>query len=480
MISMHNNIAADAARRYLGKVTHRQRSALGELSTGLRVHRAHQGAAELAISEQLKANLRSTAQAQRNAMDGISAMQIADGALNEVHALLGRMRELAVHSANGTLGSTERGMLDTEFQQLKKEVKRIALVTTFGESKLLVQQQVDVGFVVDASASMGGLLNTLKSSVSDFRNTFVSLGFDVDFALAAVNTARDGTDGVARLSNFEDGSFETQLNAFTLNGGSMDPYSALLNTSGEADVSGSAEPDAFSWRRGSERVMIYLTDTGREAQLITTTEGAVATALADRGIKVHVIGPRNANDEDDAVPGSDLDGLASGTGGTYFATGGATGANIPDSLDGIVQDLSDLLGTAPISLQVDIGAASAHQMETGLPIDSRPAALGIQDSSVGTVEDALNALAEIDTAIEVTSTNRANIGAQMRSLEVTVTNLAQRQEGQASAISTLVDADIADATARLAKTNILSQLGVSVLAQAQSLQRDMVLSLLSF
>jgi len=110
---------------------------MARLSSGLRINQASDDAAGLAISEKLRATVRGLAQAQRNANDGISMLQTAEGALNEVSDMLIRMRELSVESANGTLGSQERSALNDEFTQLRQEINRIADVTEFAGTKLL-------------------------------------------------------------------------------------------------------------------------------------------------------------------------------------------------------------------------------------------------------------------------------------------------------------------------------------------------------
>lgn len=110
---------------------------LEKLSTGLRVNRASDDAAGLAISENLRTQVRGVAQAQRNAMDGISAMNIAEGAANEISSLLQRMRELAIQAANDTLTDTERAYTDQEFQALDDEIDRIAAVTNYNGQDLI-------------------------------------------------------------------------------------------------------------------------------------------------------------------------------------------------------------------------------------------------------------------------------------------------------------------------------------------------------
>jgi flagellin len=117
---------------------------VARLSSGMRINNAADDAAGLGISENLKADIRSYAQAQRNANDGISMSQVAEGAMNEVQGIVSRMRELGVQSANSTLGATERGYIQTEFTQLKNEIDRISSVTEFNGQKL-----------IDGSASAG-------------------------------------------------------------------------------------------------------------------------------------------------------------------------------------------------------------------------------------------------------------------------------------------------------------------------------------
>jgi len=131
------NIAAiNAQRNLLGSQTQIQ-SSLEKLASGSRINKAADDAAGLAISENLKAQIRSTRQANRNANDGISMVQTAEGGLNEIGNIVVRMRELGVQAASDTVSNVERGFIDKEIQQLKEELQRISKVTTWGETKLL-------------------------------------------------------------------------------------------------------------------------------------------------------------------------------------------------------------------------------------------------------------------------------------------------------------------------------------------------------
>ncbi len=131
------NVQALAAQRYLGINTANTNRSLERLSSGSRINRAGDDAAGLAISEKLKANVRSLKQATRNANDGVSMIQVAEGAMNEVSNILIRMRELSIQSSSDTLGDTDRGFIDKEMQALKAEVERIAKSTEFNGRKLL-------------------------------------------------------------------------------------------------------------------------------------------------------------------------------------------------------------------------------------------------------------------------------------------------------------------------------------------------------
>lgn len=143
-ISILTNTASLGAQRQLGKTQSALSSNISRLSSGLRITKASDDAAGLGISEKLTAQIRSLSQASRNANDGISLTQVAEGGMEQIQGIVTRMRELGVQAANGTLGAKERGFIETEFVELRTEIDRIANVTEFNGQKLL-----------DGSASAG-------------------------------------------------------------------------------------------------------------------------------------------------------------------------------------------------------------------------------------------------------------------------------------------------------------------------------------
>ena len=134
---INTNVASLQAQTSLNKVTRESQESFSKLSSGSRITKSADDAAGLAISEKMKAEIRSAQQANRNANDGISMVQVAEGGLNETSNILTRMRELAIQSASDTVGDTERGLANLEYQQLKSEMGRISEVTEFNGKKLL-------------------------------------------------------------------------------------------------------------------------------------------------------------------------------------------------------------------------------------------------------------------------------------------------------------------------------------------------------
>jgi flagellin len=181
MITINTNVAAINAQRNLSQTQARLEGNYGRLSTGYRINRSADDAAGLAISERFKSQIRSLAQAERNASDGISLTQTAEGAMNEMTGVLIRLRELAVQSANGTLGSTERQYLDDERLALTNEITRIANSTRFNGQSLLTG-----GFASGVSLQVG-LGGTLGAS-----------GFDtVDVTIASTTATDLGVSGLS-------------------------------------------------------------------------------------------------------------------------------------------------------------------------------------------------------------------------------------------------------------------------------------------
>lgn len=190
-LRVNTNTASLNAQRNLMNTTNNLSRSMERLSSGLRITRASDDAAGLAISERFRSEIRSLGQAQRNANDGISLLQIAEGALNESSSTLIRMRELAIQSANGTLGAAERTTLNNEFQDLLSEIDRVAAVTEFNGVTMLDGSAPTVTFQVGAN-------NTVNDQISvtgvDATGTGLAIDTEDITSMATAQTAIDSLD----------------------------------------------------------------------------------------------------------------------------------------------------------------------------------------------------------------------------------------------------------------------------------------------
>jgi len=246
-LRVNSNVASINAQRNLVNSTGNLQKSLQRLSSGLRITRAADDAAGLAISEGFRADIRSLSQAQRNANDGISLLQVGEGALNEVSSILIRQRELAIQAANGTLGDSERETLNTEFQDLLSEIDRIAAVTSFNGTNVLqgggsTTFQIGIDATsndrisiasVDARASQIGLVGDTISTVTQARAALSSL----DSAISEVASLR--------------ASFGTVQNR---GGGEPDPRRGLRERDGGADAKPGAAAGRHLGSRSGQRV----------------------------------------------------------------------------------------------------------------------------------------------------------------------------------------------------------------------------------
>jgi len=206
---INHNISSMTTQNAMFKVNRDLKLSLERLSTGLRVNRASDDAAGLGVSENLRTQVKGTAQAMRNAQDGIAALSIAEGAANEISDILQRMRELAVQSANDTLTSTERAYTDAEFQQLIDEIDRIAEVTNYNGMKLISSsgsssnERFGIGTTgsalwVDANAVYGSdsitiTIDTLSAEALSIDEATLSTQTD---AVAAIDSLDEAIDSV--------------------------------------------------------------------------------------------------------------------------------------------------------------------------------------------------------------------------------------------------------------------------------------------
>ena len=200
-IRINTNVSSINTRRHLANSTNAFNKSMEKLSSGLRINRAGDDAAGLAISESLKSDIRALDQASRNAADGISLVQTGEGALDEVSSILLRMKELAEQSLNGTLSNTDRGYLNSEFSALKDEIDRISEATDFNGVKLLdgnggsvaIQVGIGTGTSDTVAVDLGTARDTTQLGLSatiDSTSGATTAMDQIDSAISTVTSAR--------------------------------------------------------------------------------------------------------------------------------------------------------------------------------------------------------------------------------------------------------------------------------------------------
>lgn len=194
-LRINTNVTSLAAQRTLSVNNKDQANTLGKLSSGTRIVRSADDAAGLAISEKLKAQVRSTNQAERNANDGISMIQTAEGGLNEISNILIRLRELSVQSASDTVGDTERKFTDLEYQNLKQEMERISQVTEFNGKKLLNGEGDSYDFQIGINND--DFQDRISFDTELLNSSIGSLGVDG----LAVSSKEDAQNGLSAIDN---------------------------------------------------------------------------------------------------------------------------------------------------------------------------------------------------------------------------------------------------------------------------------------
>jgi flagellin len=491
MAVINTNTASLNSQRNLMGSNKTLESSLRRLSSGLRINSAKDDAAGLAIASRMSAQVRGLNQAVRNANDAISLAQTAEGALGESSNILRRIRDLAVQSANDTNSGSDRAALQQEVSQLQQELNRIANETEFNGKKLLdgsfVAQQFQVGananqtiavsmssakasaignqaYATDGSgnvATVGAALAangvtaqtlTVSGNVGRVEDIEVAIGATARDVAAAVNTrsAETGVTANARTSVTLSAVTEGEI-TFDLHGSNADdaPVTVAVNVSDSNDLSNFA--DAINSKAAQTGIVaISRGDTvelisaeGYDIRIANFSDGGANTATMDvTGMDDDNAGEPTTvevNTTDTSVTAMGLVNFASSEAYTVSTTAGNDTLLSADSMSSELQDVA----------QINIGS------QTG----------------------ANDAIGMVDGALGFINGLRAKLGAVQNRVESTVSNLNATAENLTAARSRIEDADFAKETAELARSQVLQQAGMAMLAQANALPQN-VLSLL--
>jgi flagellin len=402
MLSIRSNIASFDAQKNMNNTSNSLQKSMERLSSGFRINRAGDDAAGLAISEKLKAQVGGLMQAARNAGDGISMIQTAEGGMDEVQSMLQRMRELAVEAANDTLGKSERLNIGKELSALKLEANNVAARTKFNGIGLLA------GDLAGKSVTTGNLTTAGLGSTTASATGFSSTGHSIAVKIS------------------------------------------------ELDVSGALGGHTFSISGDTSAGTVTLTDTTtNETHTLTVSDPAAGESttfdFGDLGVSFTLTASSATADLSTADIVSDLKKAqvvktAAGTGPALLQSGANTG---------------ETTAVAVADVQLNGSNTTLKKVWTDV---------GTFSTDAGATQDNASKLIDtLDAALDHVSTERAKLGAAQNRLEHSISNLNSQAGNLDASNSRIRDVDVASESGAMARSNILMQAGVSVLAQANQM-----------
>lgn len=492
--TINTNIASLNAQRNLTTSQGALATSLQRLSSGLRINSAKDDAAGLAIASRFTTQIRGINQAVRNANDGISLAQTAEGSLSEVTANLQRIRELAVQAANATNSSSDRAALDQEVQQRLAEIDRIAQTTSFNGLKILdgsfgnaaFQVGANVGETISVSLSTSMRYTQIGKTADIVGGAVYSSALSVGqqgVGVVAANALNNnlsiavGTGSAVAVGVSSAGTHSAQT------AGSAYAKAAAINAAGIGGLTASADTT----------VALNYTTTATNGFALSINGTAVQTASTAAITGAQLATNINANASVTGVSASfaagvmtlsAVDGRNIVIAQTATATEGFQAATASNNTIGAALTFAagNVTATATGSIRLTaaevITVSGAGAVDAGLSATSY--ALGnsaLNSSSVTTAAAANTTISRVDAALNSVSSLRSNFGAIQNRFESTVTNLQMTSENLSASRSRVQDADFAEETAALTKNQILQQAGIAMLAQANALPQN-VLALL--
>jgi len=463
---INTNVAALNSYNQLKNTQGNLSKSLERLSSGKRINSAADDAAGLAISEKMNAQIRGLAQAQRNAQDSISMIQTAEGALKESHAILQRMRELSVQAANDTNTSDDRAEIQKEIDSLTAELTNIGETTEFNTKNLL-----------NGGAGLKTTVNTEQVGSTD--KDWASIqGGTADTTTGTVNIT-SATAAKAGSYQLTTATGSTASETISINGKSItyDASAAIgANTAANLKAVLNENADALGIKE--------VTDADLSGGTITI-ENAQEGSAYDLDISAGSTAISAATAINQSIAGTDAKITEATAGGDYVASGNQITITsgqfkgLELKLDGDAMSTTNTENDFNFdidsngSIQAQIGANEGQTMSISMN-DMRAEALGVNNIDVTSAENASNAITTINDAIQEVSSERSKLGAAQNRLEHITNNLNTSEENLTAAESRISDVDMAKEMMNFTKSQILSQAGTAMLAQANQLPQGVL------
>jgi len=491
-LTVNTNIASLNTQRNLQSSSNALSTSMQRLSTGSRINSAKDDAAGLQISNRLTSQINGLGVAVKNANDGISLAQTAEGAMQQSTNLLQRMRDLSLQSANGSNSTTERQALNQEVGQLKEELDRIANTTTFGGRKLLNGDFSNVKFQVGSQAN-----ETIGFSISS--TSAAKLGsneYKLDGTVAGklVQTATNGTTAVAATDNFKiaDAKGSTGAIAYSANATSKDIADAINTATAEAGVGVTAEVkneiEMSNFAAALQGGTVDLKINGKTVSVANFNGNDLSNLKnqvnsADAGVTAEFAVKDDGSLDKTKIVLTGKDDVSFSITAKDSAGAAVTGASFDVGINGAATASVDETDTANIAVGqvvlngVDSFSFSNASAEVFKTTGGSSSVKSVADIDISTVDGAQNSIDVIDAALKSIDTQRADLGAVQNRFDNTIANLTNISENVSAARGRIQDTDFAAETANLSKNQILQQAGTAILAQAKQLPQA-VLSLL--
>lgn len=529
MVVQHNLNAINANNKMNINVSGTKK-ATEKLSSGYQINRAGDNAAGLAISEKMRSQIRGLSQATKNANDGISLIQTAEGGLNETHSILQRMRELAVQSANGTYqDDTNREAIQLEVDALKSEIDRIASSTEYNGMKLLDGSLGGSKAVTEFGAKYG-VVDTKSTDLAGSILTSNVAGAKVTIALGATKGgeaatwAKDGKELVLNLVENETYS-QDDIDKLIANADSRKADGIVADLSLKLKNGVMSATTAESTDKTVAGVRASADATDIPADLLTSAISGFGDQIAITSNsygadtrKISIVTDAQAGKENVTTAKADTAGAKDGEFVIHLSTGkeyterdiqdllkaegldysiDITDTNSPDGdvtvkFDKTTNDATkyqftmengagigkEEVATTGKGLTFQIGANGVEDQRVTLNVnDMSSSAIGVASADVSTQDAANKAIDMVDAAVKTVSMQRAGLGALQNRLEYTVNNLTTTNENLTAAESQIRDTDMATEMINYTKNNILQQASQAMLAQANQ-QPQAILQLL--
>jgi flagellin len=475
--TINTNINSLTAQRNLSMSQSSLSTSMQRLSSGLRINSAKDDAAGLAIADRFSSQIRGSTQAARNANDGISLAQTAEGALGSIGTNLQRIRELSVQSANATNSASDRAALQQEVGQLTAEIDRVATQTQFNGINLLdgkfSAQKFQVGANVGQTITVDSINSARTSALGKF-NGFnnQSLGAITSGSAAAMTVTLNSTptNTVVNLNNGDPIATDAKAISLALNASGIQ---GLTATAAATTVSAGAGALTASATTGNVATLtlngtnITLAQSGNLQTNLATTTAAINAQSANTGVI--------ATNTGSGVSLSAADGRNIVTAFAPIGTP-ATASAVTDF--GLAASTTTT-STVSVTYQAATGTSVTGVAFAGAGLTTSTKAVAetgtaISAVDISTADGATAAITAVDAALEAVNTSRATLGAVQSRFQTTTENLQITSENLSASRSRIQDADFAAETANLSRTQILQQAGTAMVAQANQLPQGVL------